>query len=304
MIKSFAWAKVLGVAAATLLLTGCIGQQLQVASGTAAKGSEFSQYMYDEYLRLSTDEYKEADYEDSDAFAMRAIASAGGKPPAPEMVKARMIPSHMVGELAGARRVLAELLDAGGRDKAPVQAALAQAGFDCWLQEQEENIQPKHIEECKYQYTTYVKALKRALAPKKMKKKAKKAAFKQVAVTDAKPMRKRTFANFTVYFAFNSDVIDEKSLNVLDKAARAIAEINAKTVTVSGYTDRAGSAAYNDGLAKRRGDNVAAALEDASIVSLGKKIKKKVFGEKSNKVLTANGKREPKNRRVKIEIFR
>ena len=66
----------------------------------------------------------------------------------------------------------------------------------------------------------------------------------------------------------------------------------------TGYTDRSGSPGYNQRLSERRANNVAKALAalgvpPAQMVVSGR-------GENDNRVPTADGVREPQNRRVEI----
>ena len=69
-------------------------------------------------------------------------------------------------------------------------------------------------------------------------------------------------------------------------------------IQVTGYTDRSGSPGYNQRLSERRANNVAKALAaqgvpPAQMVVSGR-------GENDNRVPTADGVREPQNRRVEI----
>ncbi|CAN0576425.1 unnamed protein product, partial [Laminaria digitata] len=80
------------VIAATALLGACGGLELGTAQKTSPSGDAFSTALYKEYIVLSKDEYNEGDYADSDVFAMRAIAAAGGEPTAPEAPDARPQP--------------------------------------------------------------------------------------------------------------------------------------------------------------------------------------------------------------------
>jgi OOP family OmpA-OmpF porin len=280
-----------GMGLAAFVLAGCVGQQLQVAEGTTASGGPFDNALFAQYLKLAKMEYSEADYGDSDTFANRAILSAEGTPPTPEMVDTRLIPPEFVGELKTGLRKLNEVLDVGSV-RYPRTAAKAQAAFDCWMQEQEENLQPDHIAKCKGDFNSAYNALKTALAPQP---KAKKVV--------ATPKVKK-YENFTVLFSHDSSVIDKKAGRHVNKAVMAVDTSAPKSVTVSGYADRSGNADYNMTLSGNRAGAVAWMLQDNASTSLKGKVTINVYGEKSNKVLTANGKREPKNRRVKIEIFR
>ena len=193
-----------GMGLAAFVLAGCVGQQLKMAEMATPSGGPFDKALFAQYLSLAKMEYSEADYGDSDAFANRAIASANGTPPGPEAVEARNIPPQYVGELKSALRELNGVLDVGAV-RYPRTAAKAQAAFDCWLQEQEENLQPAHIAKCKGDFTSALNALKTALAPQP---KAKKAA---AAPAPAAPKGKK-YENFTVLFGHDSAAITKDSL--------------------------------------------------------------------------------------------
>ena len=283
-----------GMGLAAFVLAGCVGQQLQMAKETTPGGGPFDKALYAQYLRLAQMEYNESDYTDSDTFADRAMTSAGGTPPGPEAVDARNIPPEHVGELKSALRQLNEVLDVGSV-RFPKTAAKAQAAFDCWMQEQEENLQPEDIAKCKSDFNSALNALKRALAPQpKAKKKA--------AAPAPAPLKK--YENYTVMFDHDSAAITNGEAKTVNKAVLSVDTTAAKTVIISGFADRSGNAAYNMVLSGKRANAVAALLDDNSSSDLGGHMQVKVYGEKNNKVLTADGKREPKNRRVKIEIIR
>ena len=67
---------------------------------------------------------------------------------------------------------------------------------------------------------------------------------------------------------------------------------------LAGYADRAGSASYNVGLSQRRDSSVRSYLELRGIGSGS--IASQAFGETNPRVQTADGVREPQNRRVEI----
>ncbi len=272
----------LAVAAAAMLgLSACAGFQVQNAKGLSPSGDAFSAALYKEYLVLAEMEFAEGDYMDSDTFANRAIASANGNPPGPEELDARNIPAAAKGELAEARRKLTEALAAGAGASKPDAAARAQASFDCWMQEQEENFQPADIKWCKDRFN---------------------AAMAQLATPQAAaPKPSITFANFTVYFDFDKSALTPETQSTLIDAANAADDMAAKSVTVSGYTDRSGSEAYNMALSQRRAEAVAKELTTL-IGANAPAMTLQAFGETQNKVVTPDGVKEAKNRRVKIEI--
>ena len=67
---------------------------------------------------------------------------------------------------------------------------------------------------------------------------------------------------------------------------------------LAGHTDRSGSTTYNMGLAERRNASVRGYLSSRGIPDT--RITSEAFGESRPRVETADGVREPQNRRVEI----
>jgi OOP family OmpA-OmpF porin len=105
---------------------------------------------------------------------------------------------------------------------------------------------------------------------------------------------------FLVYFDFDRAVLTPAGIDVVAQAAAAYRAGAAPQLDVTGYTDLAGPAAYNLKLSRRRADVVRARL-----VALGvpeSAIVEAARGEADPRVPTADGVREPKNRRVEIVL--
>ncbi len=282
------------MAAAAVMLAGCGGLELQRAEGLKPSGSEFSKNLYSGYIGLSKSEFDEGDYRDSDTFAVRASAAAGGKAGEPEALASRELPKNKVAELSKARARLMAALAAGARDKAPIQAANAQVLFDCWMQEQEENFQPADIARCRSGFTQSLLGAEAAVKPAPMAKAP--APMPKKAMAPQKVTRK-----FVVYFPFDSAKLTPESTRVILRAIDAAKQLKAKRVYLSGHTDRAGSDAYNNKLSDMRTSAVAVVIKGGGIsgrtlLGLG------AFGENDNAVKTRDGVKSQPNRRVEILI--
>ena len=179
---------------ALAVLSGCAGMGLQKAQDMTPQGSAFNTNLYEGYVDLSASEFAEADYEDSDAFAERAISAGSDKLVRPEQIDQRALPDDKVGELKDARRRLTMALSTGAAEQHPAVAANAQVMFDCWMQEQEENFQPKDIARCRG-------ATLAALDKLEVKPVAEAPAPIPKATPATAPMAPETFI---VYFAFDS----------------------------------------------------------------------------------------------------
>lgn len=279
---------------AMLLLAACSGMQVQKAEKASADGqNSFNSTLYNKYMVLARAEYKEGDYADSDFFANRAIAAAAGNPAPIQDVTERKMPDTQTGlTLTAAQNDLQSVFDAGARERVPELAAAAQTSYECWLQEQEENFQPKDIQACRDEFDGLIPAIQNALAPP-----PKPMAAPAPAPAPA-PMPKGTL--FKLFFANNSTTIDDAGRDVIGKAMAHAANFKPPRVVVAGYTDSTGSEAYNQDLSDRRARVVAAAMVLRGIPDA--QVKARGYGERYQDVRTADNVAEPKNRRVEISV--
>ncbi|HEY3916869.1 MAG TPA: OmpA family protein [Stellaceae bacterium] len=104
---------------------------------------------------------------------------------------------------------------------------------------------------------------------------------------------------FIVFFEFDKSALTADGRKVVDAAAAAF-KSGKSGIAISGYTDLAGTQQYNLALSKRRADTVKAALvRDGVPVSA---IDESWHGKENPRVPTADGVREPQNRRVEITM--
>ena len=103
---------------------------------------------------------------------------------------------------------------------------------------------------------------------------------------------------FLVFFDWDKSTITPDGMRIVEQAAAAYRAGAPVQIQVTGYTDRSGSPGYNQRLSERRAAAVAGALERLGVprndMAVGGR------GENENRVPTADGVREPQNRRVEI----
>ena len=104
--------------------------------------------------------------------------------------------------------------------------------------------------------------------------------------------------SYLVFFDFNRSDLTPQAASIVDQAARNVASTRVSRLEVTGHTDTVGSDAYNLRLSRRRAESVAAQLEKDGIPSSEIEIIAK--GKRDLLVPTADGVREPQNRRVQI----
>ncbi|MEA2816738.1 MAG: OmpA-OmpF porin, family, partial [Rhodospirillaceae bacterium] len=106
--------------------------------------------------------------------------------------------------------------------------------------------------------------------------------------------------SFMVFFDWDSSRLSEASLNVVRQASAAFKSKGSARIRATGHTDTSGPESYNMALSLRRANAVKDALvrdgvPAAAITVIGR-------GEAGLLVQTADGVREPQNRRVEIVI--
>lgn len=282
MRKSLAVVSCLGMAG---LLSACSSGAWDVEGLQSGKagGSAFDQALRDEYVRLATYERAQYDWHDTAAYVARGKLAAAGTPPEPEAIAARSLPEDKVAELTAARATLMRYMTPAVKASQPKNLALAQGGYECWMEQQEENWQWDDIAACKAQFETAIKALGEPA----------KAPAQPVALPSA---------GYVVYFGFGSAKLEGDAVQVIREAAQAFKSEKAARVDLAGHADRSGSQALNDRLSSLRAEAVGDALMKQGVPESAITIS--AFGESDLAVSTSDGVKEPRNRRVTIRVLK
>ena len=104
--------------------------------------------------------------------------------------------------------------------------------------------------------------------------------------------------SYLVFFDFNKSELTPQAVTIVNQAAANAGPAKVTKLEVTGHTDTVGSDAYNMRLSRRRAESVAAQLEKDGIPSSEIAIYAK--GKRDLLVPTADGVKEPQNRRVQI----
>jgi OOP family OmpA-OmpF porin len=273
--------KWLAVVALSGALAACASdiQRVRTAEGT---GSPYTRALTQEYADLSAFEADEMyDWPDAQHFARKGLLAAEGEVVQPEDLGNWDLPENRVEELTAARAKLVGLLDAGARDRVPEAAARAQARFDCWVEQQEENHQADHIAACRDQFFAALAELETA------------------APAPAQPAAVQP-ETYVVYFDFDKSNVKPEAAQILDRAIADAKEGGTPSISVTGHADRSGSEDYNLGLSLRRADAVREYLINGGVTA--EQITVSGRGEAEPAVPTADGVQEPRNRRVEIIV--
>ena len=105
---------------------------------------------------------------------------------------------------------------------------------------------------------------------------------------------------FIVFFGFNKADLTTQALATIRKAVVSVRNSGSAAIRVIGHADRAGSISYNKALSVRRAQSVKKALIGEGIAASTISVSGR--GESEPAVQTADGIREPQNRRVHISF--
>jgi outer membrane protein OmpA-like peptidoglycan-associated protein len=103
---------------------------------------------------------------------------------------------------------------------------------------------------------------------------------------------------YLVFFDWDRADLTDRARQIIAQAAQATTRVQVTRIQVNGYTDLSGTARYNMGLSIRRAQNVANELVRDGVPRGAISIQG--FGKTHPLVPTADGVREPQNRRVEI----
>jgi outer membrane protein OmpA-like peptidoglycan-associated protein len=176
-----------------------------------------------------------------------------------------------------------------GREKAPDDAARAQVDFDCWILNGRVDSQKTAADQCRHSLDASLAQLEHDLNPA------------PAAPPSAAPAPAAQPTDFTVYFDFDSWSLTAEDLTTIQQAISTARSGGQSRITIVGHTDTVGGAAFNQRLSVRRANVVKDVM-----VQMGARpesIQVSGVGKTDLAVQTADGVREPKNRRSVITLL-
>jgi OmpA-OmpF porin, OOP family len=120
-----------------------------------------------------------------------------------------------------------------------------------------------------------------------------------VAVAPPQPVQPQA-PSFMVFFDWDRSNLSAQAINTIKQAAGAYKSKGSARITATGHTDKSGPDAYNMALSLRRANTVKDALVREGVPATAISVIGR--GETQPLVQTADGVREPQNRRVEIVI--
>ena len=276
-----------------LLLGACATERVPQMNTLDMKGDDFNRNLARNYKEFANYEaYEMYDWPDAVKHADKSIAANAGKTPLPDDLTNRNVKgADKMAELQTARARLMQALDKGAAQKTPVNAARAQADFDCWAEQQEEGWQFEHIAACKDDFNRSMLATELAMAPAPVPAPVAQKAPPAAAGPGPRP--------YLVFFDWDKSEIKPEGYTVLDQVAQRI-RTTGFNVYLVGHADSSGPNDYNMALSERRAERVKDYLLAKGIGP--STISTKWVGENDPLIATLDDVREAQNRWVAIDV--
>jgi len=274
------------------LTTACANYDLEMVSAMPGSGSAFKDSLQREYVKVAYDEDHEDDWKDAAYFADKATMAAKGMDVGPQEVGERMIPDANKKEISFARSDLMNALAQIDKVGNLPALARAQAQFDCWLQEQEENNQQADIDQCRLAFQKSMSLLNMAQA----KPVAKPMPAPKPVAEPMMPKAKK----FVVLFGYDSAELTPSAKAIIAAAVNEARASLPKMILIGGHADTSGDSAYNDALSNKRAKAVTMMVNEAGFG--GELVRTTVFGEDYPARNTGDGVKNNVNRRVEIDL--
>lgn len=265
------------------------------ARGLPATGVEFTQNLYKEYVALSKDRANRGDAIDGELFNHKALLAQRRAGVQIETVHDRKLTNAQRTVFYQATNRLNFVYDAGGRELAPLETAVGQVAFDCWI-EAEERKDKKDADGCKKKFEDAM-----AAAEQKVKYSLGQVEVPAPAAPAPAPVQVPPQEYYILPFEFDSTVMTPEGEQQLRKAISDLKNLDQLKISIRAHADRSGSDAYNIKLSRRRAEAVLNRLSAAGIPQERLRIVEAV-GESRSLVPTADGVKEQRNRVVELDL--
>ncbi len=241
--------------------------------------------------------YEMHDEIDANYFAYKALIAKNENKIYLENPNDWDIPSHAIEEAITYYNKITKIIE-NSISNYPDQASLMISGYDCWLEQLEENWQTEDIKKCKLKFLNNYKEILNLIDDETNLANTDKSISQQINKTK-KVNKKKVQLNVIVYFKYDSFKLTKNELIKLEKVLDAANKFETQPVIITGHTDTKGSEKYNLILSNKRASFIKKYLQSKKIINT---VITKGLGETAPMINTGNNKLEEKNRRAQIII--
>lgn len=276
----------LAVLALLCMLSGCDStHSLRELRSVSPTGDAYHKALAINYRDFAVLKESRYDWWTSKYFADKGLMAAYGRDIEPEEPANWDIAKTQLPEFTDARAKLMTAI-ANNRSTQPNMTASGVVAYDRWVEAAHNKWDVARIEEQRDAFFSILTKLSEVHTAE------------DGADGATTPPTPQESTSTILYFPLNSDKFGESANAAMAELVRYIQSAGNVTVNINGHTDRSGSTEYNMNLSERRAKFVMNALKAAGVPE--NIMKYFAFGETDPAVPTADGVKEPKNRRVEV----
>ena len=268
-------------------------------------------FSQDNIYDLVSKEYKEFAYSelyemhdelDANYFAFKANNILKTKIIRIENPKNWKIPDNYENEAKEEYKKISSLLKEEFTFQYPKLVAKLVSGYDCWLEQIEENWQIKDIEYCKNKFTNAYKKILASEISKQSISKKQKSEINSSSVSEKNKsyfIKRDKTKSVLVFFNYDSHKLSITEKDKLDNYISTSIKSVSNPIIIYGHTDTKGSKKYNLILSEQRALSVSKYFRKKGI---NNKLIIKSYGEDYPLIITGDNVEEENNRRVEVII--
>ena len=250
----------------------------------------------------NTELYEMHDELDANYFAFKANNILKTKIIRIENPKNWKIPDNYENEAKEEYKKISSLLKEELTFQYPKLVAKLVSGYDCWLEQIEENWQIKDIEYCKNKFTNAYKKILASEASKLSISKKQKSEINSSSVSEKNKsyfIKGDKTKSVLVFFNYDSHKLSITEKDKLDNYISTLIKTDSNPIIIYGHTDTKGSKKYNLILSEQRALSVSKYFRKKGI---NNKLIIKSYGEDYPLIITGDNIEEENNRRVEVII--
>lgn len=261
-------------------------------------GLPFHQTLFTEYQKLSKDRDRAwFDGIDAELFNHKALLASTRSAVQQDSVSDRRLNPDQQRVFTAAYDRLYRVFEKGGRELAPVESAVSQVAYDCWI-EATEGGRERDAEHCRKKFEEAIAAAE-AKSPYELGQ--VKVQPPAPAPAHLPPVQVPPQEYYVVPFEFDKTTITPEGEQVLAQAIRDLKDLDQLKIALRAHADRAGPSDYNLKLSRRRAEAILNRMSAAGVSQDRLRIVQAV-GESRPLIPTPDGVREQSNRVVEIDL--
>ncbi|PKU26126.1 OmpA family protein [Telmatospirillum siberiense] len=286
-----------------MVMVGCASfpgttYQLEELERTTPTGSPFTQALAREYRAFSASERAQYSWFNSQYFARKGLSAAHGSAvPPEELADWHIADGQAIHDLNAGRARLVGALGSAAPTRVPALTATAQVKFDCWVEQQDKGWKTDEIAACRKDFQAAMDAIEVQAKVAPAAEPTAHAGHTAAPTAAAKPAKA---GRYQLFFDFNQTILTPEAAHIVTDLVAAAKAAGYPKLVITGYTDLAGSDDYNIRLSLKRAETVRKALLAAGVPA--QKLVTEGRGKADPLVTTADGTREPQNRRVLVRF--